>query len=838
MQIKKTLKKVGAVAGSTLMVGMTMGAAQSLADFPGMFVDEDGTPTSEVVVGSDANTADVVGAVNVAAALGQDTVQTEERDVPAGSIGDLTVNGDDNEATVRDRLQYGITATQYEDLQRNHEYDSDNGLRVTELVDVDTTVGAGFAGSAVDYQAEPRVDVDTGELTYEAIYAPQVEEEQPMYLLGNELELTDVLSDSEVEVGSKVTNRNLEIGDEVEHTDWSAQIDLFDRDNREVTITVYDDGEQVETVDLLSPNADSHTTGDDEASFGDDDQFTVRVTRAASGTGPNGETQDQITLETVFTEQTLEEGEPYYNDDNYEVSNLEADQGAGTLGSVTLTPANSMEVLGEDEDQSDLDDGEVEALMPGDTLEGPEGHFNFEFVGLTDAATEMIDFEDGHTVSFTDGNAFEHSFDLRADDDSGLHTGYNVGDGDTGNVIVESRNGNVPLMFEVLTAPDASSSSGNDFHFEYGAYEEDFALEEAPDSNTIDFDNDGTTGDSTVYHATNTGYGFTPVVADDGEDAIDGWTVGYYRDGFYYFDGGNVPTAESNVKAAVDVFHTDHEATLQGEGKGVSLYGLSEGDNLWVTETDHDDPSHTIEYDFGDNDAHNVVVYDGTDGSNDITAGATSVTVDGDDSDSDQIAGVVAETHGGGTPASTVVDDVADGEETLSYFGSAIDLSDETSVSVEYPEEQRSVHTALGEVTEGETSTGTGDTYDAVTNPDVRGALPDVARLDEEVTSSVRSGSDLILVGGPGVNSLVSNLAEDHDDVRTQSEWQNMHNDEFQVQLVEDAFTDGNHALIVAGYQAQDTRAAASYVSNWRENADELEGAAEVTRSRSEYPSQ
>jgi len=79
MKVKNAIRKVGAVAASTLMVGMTMGAAQSLSEFPGMFVDDDGTPTAQVVVGSQGAVSDVVGAVNVAAALGQATIQTSEQ---------------------------------------------------------------------------------------------------------------------------------------------------------------------------------------------------------------------------------------------------------------------------------------------------------------------------------------------------------------------------------------------------------------------------------------------------------------------------------------------------------------------------------------------------------------------------------------------------------------------------------------------------------------------------------------------------------------------------------------------------------------------------------------
>jgi hypothetical protein len=111
MKVKNAIRKVGAVAASTLMVGMTMGAAQSLGEFPGMFVDDDGTPTAQVVVGSQGAVSDVVGAVNVAAALGQATLQTEETtetvDVEtSGSIGWSASDGETLDSS-NDQLYFG-----------------------------------------------------------------------------------------------------------------------------------------------------------------------------------------------------------------------------------------------------------------------------------------------------------------------------------------------------------------------------------------------------------------------------------------------------------------------------------------------------------------------------------------------------------------------------------------------------------------------------------------------------------------------------------------------------------------------------------------------------------
>ncbi|MFB6204444.1 MAG: hypothetical protein ABEJ75_02255, partial [Candidatus Nanohaloarchaea archaeon] len=82
----KKLKSYGkAVAGSALLVGATLaggaafataqssgssGSSYTLGDFPQPFVGEDGNVQSTIVVGESAKTVDVVGAVNIAGALG------------------------------------------------------------------------------------------------------------------------------------------------------------------------------------------------------------------------------------------------------------------------------------------------------------------------------------------------------------------------------------------------------------------------------------------------------------------------------------------------------------------------------------------------------------------------------------------------------------------------------------------------------------------------------------------------------------------------------------------------------------------------------------------------
>ncbi|MDY6768821.1 MAG: S-layer protein, partial [Candidatus Nanohaloarchaea archaeon] len=116
-------------------------------------------------------------------------------------------------------------------------------------------------------------------------------------------------------------------------------------------------------------------------------------------------------------------------------------------------------------------------------------------------------------------------------------------------------------------------------------------------------------------------------------------------------------------------------------------------------------------------------------------------------------------------------------------------------------------------------------------------SLPDMAMLDTEVTSSVRQDSNLILVGGPAVNQLVADLAQDNQDVWTAQQWrQQSSSGNARINLVNDAFTSGQDALIVAGFSASDTRGAARYIANYEANQAALQGKNTVSLSSADYP--
>ncbi|MDY6771600.1 MAG: S-layer protein, partial [Candidatus Nanohaloarchaea archaeon] len=136
MQVRSTIRKVSAMLGSTLLIGSTLGAAATLADFPGMFVADDGTPTAQIVVGSQGKISDVVSAVNVAGALGQATMGLEQRteQVTASVNGGVGWSATDGRTldTRNDNLYFG---DQIDDVRQTLTGDHLDVLRTTTFQD-------------------------------------------------------------------------------------------------------------------------------------------------------------------------------------------------------------------------------------------------------------------------------------------------------------------------------------------------------------------------------------------------------------------------------------------------------------------------------------------------------------------------------------------------------------------------------------------------------------------------------------------------------------------------------------------------------------------------------
>lgn len=137
-----------------------------------------------------------------------------------------------------------------------------------------------------------------------------------------------------------------------------------------------------------------------------------------------------------------------------------------------------------------------------------------------------------------------------------------------------------------------------------------------------------------------------------------------------------------------------------------------------------------------------------------------------------------------------------------------IDTTGQDSLKLYYPDEQRTMN--LYVLKAGSTIATSGTVSSStVTSQTVTPITAPVAKLDTEVpaTSADRTGKNLVLVGGPCVNTLVADLATAGKFDYTCAAWPGRNFGLLKV--VDDAFATGKVALVVAGTRAADTRAAA-----------------------------
>ena len=112
--------------------------------------------------------------------------------------------------------------------------------------------------------------------------------------------------------------------------------------------------------------------------------------------------------------------------------------------------------------------------------------------------------------------------------------------------------------------------------------------------------------------------------------------------------------------------------------------------------------------------------------------------------------------------------------------------------------------------------------YSSVTVNSVAGQS--VIKLDTEVTDP--ASRNLILVGGPAVNRLTAQAMGLT--YPTGGADSGIPEGAALIRLVENAFGGSNSALVVAGWDAEDTRAATSVLQNYRSYANSLDGRMEV----------
>ncbi|AOV94321.1 hypothetical protein AQV86_00140 [Nanohaloarchaea archaeon SG9] len=793
MKSIKKLKKYGtAIAGSALLVGATLtGAAATshggssgmngdLSDYPAPFVDDDGNVQSSIVVGDDAATADVVGAIDIAGSLSQAAYTSEEVEGTSSE----SVDGSSNEVAVgASGASDSISPSDYDGLTRDTVEDDDgDDVFVTESASYNS-VNSVVNGTTV------QTNVADGSVAYTASFTPGFAANDTVSMLGNDFEITSVDSGSDVvDLGSTESASGLSVGDSYEHGPYTVTVEGGNSNGgAEILVNVMMDGDQVESGQLSSG---------DTLNVEDDFDLTANTVFYDSGSE-----SWSIALESTYTDTTLEKGETFALDEDYDVNDLSfrTVNGVDHLTSVELT-SNVQTV-------ADPDDDEMGRLEAGQSFAGPTDAFSLTNQGLTNQATTPVEFGQDSQVTFTGINAQEQSFQMNQmaagaaiSGDTEEETVYGVKGPDATD---DSNAEYYPVALQSVSDDNtAVTVSHNGIDYEFG---QSSGTEVTSGSASWYETVDGTTlsaSDSVTYQRIDTGYGFEVVVewVDSGDDGS--YDTVNVASGVDYTAPNDDAATDSNTGAeAATQVTTQYGSSLAFADDNTGTYGTGSG---------YDVVQHNEAY--GDQDSTG----------NGVTVDVVYEDIDGNSAEdfSDVDSGEVAKVGTGGT---VLAEDT--GDSTLSTFGSAVEYDSATSATVTYPDEQRKHNLALGSVSSDSSEGGMS------MSPTYGDTFPSMGALDTaENIGQVKENDNVIVVGGPAINDLTAELA-DENQTWDANEWQTGgHEGESVLQMV-DGWNEDHSALVVAGHSAEDTTTAADFLANYGDHSEALSGTDQVTIS-------
>lgn len=388
MNVKNNVKKVFAVAAGFALVGVTLAGAMAydLSNYPAPFV-EDGMASGTIVVGANAATADVLGAIDIAASLqaeavtgtpvsgGEITVEGGEQidNVPLNSV----IAGDYTESDVSGLIDGtvrwdGSTYDVYEQLTLGDLY-------------VDTYYPGGTADD--DFGSDPYMVVDTaGTIKYIYYFDEAIDgaggdstfADKPLEIrfLGKTLSISDI--DTGVMTVESSSDYYMEEGDSVEVGGHDVTLKRIGADAVLVTVdgqtlAVENDGESVE--------------------FDQADYFQVEVSSLfyIENADDNSAT---LTLGETLTDE-VEDDEPM---ELYGESS--EDDEAEWFWEISVTGANDIQegdyiaayqgMVRTQKDATAAD--ERPALAMGESLDFPNNYASIEFAGFESSA--MTDYND------------------------------------------------------------------------------------------------------------------------------------------------------------------------------------------------------------------------------------------------------------------------------------------------------------------------------------------------------------------------------------------------------------------------------------------------------------
>ncbi|MFP4119347.1 MAG: S-layer protein, partial [Candidatus Woesearchaeota archaeon] len=386
MNVKKNVKKVFAMATGVALMGATMAGALAydLSDYPQPFVDKDeGTFDGAIVVGEDAATADVVGAIDIAASL---QAQATKEVTVEGSSSVSVEGGEEIETYLNENFVESFDDYDLEGFKDDSVDVNDTDYDYEELFFVDGTVATSFDTDFDDYEDEPYLEFDSGALNYNisfdnGIPSSAIEnDELEVGFLGSSLKVTDFDGDDTVTVEAS-KERVFEEGDSMEIDGRTVELKRVG----ESSVIVEVDGQskvmsggETETFD----EADDYKVKLEEGSIfyidgADDNMATLRLGSSITDTFSDGDA-----LEIFGGTDTPSEATWHWTVKDNDDGDLK-----------TLGVRSNMAF---DRIVEDPRDRERNALSMGEELSLPNEHATVSFAGWTSSNMDKYDTLEGY----------------------------------------------------------------------------------------------------------------------------------------------------------------------------------------------------------------------------------------------------------------------------------------------------------------------------------------------------------------------------------------------------------------------------------------------------------
>lgn len=784
MQFGKFGKIISAGALATVMTASTMAFAATLADYPAPFVS-DGTVPSLVVVGARAAPSDVVGAIDMAARLGAEPSQTKSVTCPAtpGSAATSTVSGgvlitsDGNKTYLNQpfgSVKATLTSKDLPTILATQQFTDKNSTTITynQYIELGSSQVVSFGTPSSENEPSLYSTFGSGK-TYNAkviflggLDTSAVDSNYKLTLFGKEYTFG----------GTNQTNTSIEL-----YSSTGAETILLDKVGATKTVTV--DGTTY-TFELKGYSSSGNTAyfyvnGQPTSTYGwvQGNTYTVggvKVFVSSVSVVKTGAQEESATVKLfVGTDKlVLTHGTQVQKNDNALVNTAVSISASGSkINSITITVAPDLDTyLKEGSAFVDPVFGSFKFVLGGMSI--PATDSNRDYIELarsgTDKARLTFTNKDGtkyqQTVFYwSTGSGWQNKVDSTHD----LAVAEaNLSAGGANNLTVGD--------YFVLTDANKKAS----YIYRYASY------------------NPSTTASSRYVTLTDAATGVSQKVYVNtsdpylriGESAFKVmWTdAGYGSD---YSIGVDL-NADGSIDFGdvVDQIYTIGEATLN----------LTTAGTVKVKEN----PLFTV--------------------GNDPTG--TTMTITATNSSSEATGFTFSPTTYGGQVGS------ANKYKYMTLYGTYVETdTDADTVKIYYPGTRPSYAlVAVGSnpvfsTTQGTTGTpGSTTTYESVvpiTTP--------IAKLDTEITSADRTAKNLILVGGPCVNTLVAELASAGKltmggEALTCDAWnaKSAAGDLFGlIEIINDAFSSGKAALVVAGSTAAETREATSVLQNYAAHA-------------------